>query len=1055
MWIVQLALRRPYTFVVMSLLIVVMGFVAIRRMPVDIFPEINIPVVAVVWQYSGVSPEEMERRIVSICERAYSTTVNDIEHIESQSLRGVSVVKVFFQPSAKIESAVAQLSAISSTLLRIMPPGISPPLVIRYNASNVPVVQISLKSDSLAEQEVNDYANNFLRAGLTTVQGASVVPPYGGKARVVVVDIDPNAVQAHGLSPTDVSNAINAQNLILPAGSVKIGDREYDVKLNSSPETVAALNDLPIKSADGKVLYIRDVAQVHDGFTPQTNVVRQDGQRGAYMTILKSGNASTLDVVSRIRAALPGIAATLPPSLKITPLFDQSVFVSESIQGVVVEAVIAAVLTGLMILLFLGSWRSTLIVVLSIPLSILVSIIVLYTLGQTINIMTLGGMALAVGMLVDDATVEIENVHRNLGMNKGLVQAILDGAQQIAAPAFVATLAICIVFVPIFFLGGVAGSLFSPLAMSVIFAMLASYLLSRTLVPTMMRYLLGSELHLYQGDHAHAQPSGDLIWRIHQGFNVQFEKLRDRYSAALEWALAHKRSVSIVFGGFVVFSLCLVPFIGRDFFPQVDAGQFRLHVRTPSGTRIEETEHAFAEVEKIIREVVPPDELELVLDNIGLPYIGINLIYNPAFTGINTGEILVALKEHHGATEVYTRRIRDLIHERLPQLEVFYQPADIVTQILNFGSPAPIDVQITGRNTAENYKLAQEIKHRIAAVPGAADVHIHQAFDAPQLRLEVDRSRAELSGLSQREVASDLLVSLSGSGQTAPNYWLNPKNGVNYSVAVQTPQYKISSISELMNTPVSVEGGKSPQLLTNLATLGRSTTPTAVSHYNVQPTINIQAAAERRDLGGVAADIQRILDEYKPKLARGNSIVMRGQVESMDASFFGLGAGILFAVLLVYFLMVVNFQSWLDPFIIITALPGAVCGIIWMLFVSQTTFNVPSLMGSIMCIGVATANSILLVTFANEQRRHGLNAHEAALSAGFTRLRPVLMTALAMIIGMLPMSLGIGEGGEQNAPLGRAVIGGLMVATLATLFIVPMVYSVFRKTEPKPEEEIA
>lgn len=1060
MWIVRLALRRPYTFVVVSILLVVLGIVSIRRMAVDIFPEMNIPVVAVVWQYNDISPEEMEKRIVTTAERAYTTTVNDIEHMESTSYKGTSVIKVFFQPGAKIEAAVAQLSAISSTLIRIFPPGTTPPLIIRYSATNVPVLQLSLSSDSLSEQATNDYANNFVRTGLATVQGASVSLPYGGKSRRINVDINLDALRARKLSPSDISTAISAQNLILPAGTAKYGDREYDVRLNSSPETIAALNDIPIKEIDGKLVRLRDVAQVHDGYGNQTNIVRENGKRGAYLTILKNGEASTIDVVSRVKQVLPRITATMPPALKLNLLFDQSRFVSESIKGVLTEALIAAVLTGLMILLFLGSWRSTLIVVISIPLSILTSIIVLYALGQTLNIMTLGGLALAVGILVDDSTVEIENVHRNLGLNKPLLQAILDGAQQIALPAFVGTLSICIVFVPIFFLSGVAAALFSPLAMAVIFAMLASYFLSRTLVPTMMKYLLGNEVALYklefsEGDSHSDIPNADIFWRIHRKFHVVFERFRERYMVALRSALEHKRLTFFGFTAFLIISLMLVPFIGRDFFPQVDAGQFRLHVNTPPGTRIEETERIFGEVESLIREIIPPEELNLILDNIGLPYTGANLIFsNSATIGISDGEILVSLKEGHGPTQEYMRKIRSAIKERFPGITTFYQPGDIVTQILNFGAPAPIDVQIVGRNQADNYKLAKEIEPRIAQVLGAKDVHLLQVRNVPQFRVNVDRNRAEALGLTQRDVATNMLISLSGTGQTSPSFWINPQNGVNYSVIVQTPPYKIPSLQELQNTPISDNTGNSWQLLSNVATIERSTLPAVVTHYNVQPTINIFATAERRDLGSVASDIQKILDEYKPKLPPGTTIVMRGQVENMNTSFIGLGFGLFFAILLVYFLMVVNFQSWLDPLIIITALPGAICGIIWMLYATQTTLNVPSLTGTIMCIGVATANSILLITFANEQRQLGMNAHEAALSAGFTRLRPVIMTALAMILGMLPMSVGLGEGGEQNAPLGRAVIGGLLVATVTTLFFVPVAYSVLRKKEPAPPEEI-
>jgi CzcA family heavy metal efflux pump len=1040
MWIVQLALRRPYTFVVMSILLVVLGAVTVRRMAVDIFPEVNIPVVAVVWQYGGLSAEEVERRIVTTAERAYTTTVNDIEHIESQSYRGISVIKVFFQPNAKPEAAVAQLSAISSTILRILPPGMQPPLIIRYSATNVPVLQASISSDSLAEQDLNDFANNFVRTGLATVQGASITTPYGGKARTVSVDLDLNKLNALGLSATDVSNAINAQNLILPAGTAKISEKEYDIRLNSSPETIAALNDLPIKEVGGAMIFVRDVAFVHDGFVPQTNIVRKDGQRAAFLTVLKNGSASTLDVVGRVKETLPKISATLPPSLNITPLFDQSTFVRAAIQGVLIEATIAALLTAMMILLFLGSWRSTIIVAVSIPLSIISSIIALAMFGQTLNVMSLGGLSLAVGMLVDDATVELENTHRNIGMKKPLVQAILDGAQQIAVPAFVATLSICIVFVPVFFLSGIAGSLFTPLAMAVVFAMMMSYFLSRTLVPTMMQAMLGKELHLYQEDY-HTPIRGDVFWNVHQRFNVHFEKFRTAYHAALEWALQHRRAVGTAFAGIVTVAVMLIPFIGQDFFPQVDAGQFRLHVRAPSGTRIEETEKYFEHVECIIRDVIPKEELALVLDNIGLPYIGLNLVFgNSASLGVSDGEILVALKEGHGSTEDYTREIRGRIQAAYPELETFYQPADIVTQILNFGAPAPINVQLVGRNLEENARIAKEMMSKIASIPGAVDVHLQEVFDVPQLRYTVDRSRAEEFGLAQRDVANDVLISLSGNGNTAPNFWLNPKNGVSYGVTVQTPQTRIASLDQLGALPVSADGGRT-QLFSNLTTVSRGVTPANVSHYNVQPTLNIFVSVERRDLGGTARDIQRIVDDYNGKLPRGSSVVLRGQVQSMNESFTGLLLGILFAIALVYFLMVVNFQSWLDPFIIITALPGALCGIIFMLFMSQTTFNVPSLMGAIMCIGVATANSILMVTFANDEMKRGLDATAAALSAGFTRLRPVLMTALAMMIGMLPMSLGIGEGGEQNAPLGRAVIGGLLVATITTLFFVPVVYS--------------
>ncbi|MBI1760836.1 MAG: efflux RND transporter permease subunit [Acidobacteria bacterium] len=1057
MWIVKLALRRPYTFVVAALLIGLLGGVTIVRMSTDIFPEIDLPVASVIWTYNGISAEEMAQRIVTPSERGLTTTVNDIEHIESQSLNGVAVIKVFFHPGAKIEAAVAQITAMSQSILRIMPPGSSSPFIVRYNVSNVPILQASVSSDALNEQQLYDYSQNFIRTQMATVQGASLPIPYGGKPRQIMVDIDAQALYAKGLSASDVSAAINAQNLILPAGTAKMGNREYNVRLNSSPESVEALNDLPIKQVGNATVYLREVAHVRDGSQVQTNIVRADGRRSALLTVLKSGGASTLDIVSRVKAALPKIMSTVPKELKVNLLFDQSVFVRAAINGVMVEALIAACLTAAMILLFLGSWRSTLIVTISIPLSILCSIITLSLLGETLNVMTLGGLALAVGILVDDATVEIENIHRNLGQGKALKQAILDGAQQIAVPAFVSTLAICIVFVPVVFLSGAAKSMFTPLAMAVVFAMLASYLLSRTLIPTMVMYLLRDEAKLYHGEGEFVDESHGLIGRVHNGFNEVFERLRERYQGALEWALAHRRIVVFGFLAFCLGSFILLPFIGEDFFPAVDAGQFRLHVRTPAGTRLEETERIFGQVEDAIRRLVPREELELVLDNIGLPSIGINLAYSDSATvSLSDGEILVALKEKHQPTRDYVKRLRRELKRQFPELTFFFQPADIVSQILNFGLPAPIDIQIVGRDQKGNYEIARQLEQRVSRIPGAADVHLHQVVDQPELRVNVDRTRAEQVGLSQRDVAGNLLTALSSSVQTAPNYWLNPENGVNYIVAVQMPQYKMDSVAALQNTPITgSNGAAAPQLLSNLAEVEHSTALAVVNHYNVQPTYDVYANVQGRDLGGVARAIDRVLAEFQPKLPRGSTIVMRGQIESMRSSFVGLAFGLLFAVLLVYFLMVVNFQSWLDPFIILMALPGALAGILWMLFVTQTTISVPSLMGAIMCVGVATANSILLVTFANDQRLAGVDAINAALAAGFTRLRPVLMTALAMVIGMLPMSLGWGEGGEQNAPLGRAVIGGLLIATFATLFFVPVVYSVLRhRPVRQPEAEL-
>jgi len=1082
MWIVRLALRRPYTFTVAAILLVLMGIVTISRMATDIFPKIDIPVVSVIWSFPGVAPEEMEKRFVTVTERAMTTTVNDIEHIESQSYSGVSVIKVFFHEGAKVEAGVAQVTSITQTLLRILPPGTTPPLILQYSASNVPILQLGLTSKTLSEQQLYDLGLNFIRTQLATVQGAQVPLPYGGKSRQVMVDIDPQKLFGKGLSPADVSNALNAQNVILPAGTQKIGDREYNVRLNSSPELLQALNDLPIKQVNNATVYIRDVAHVRDGFAVQTNIVAQNRVRSALLTVLKSASASTLDIISRVKAALPRIKATLPPELDITQLFDQSIFVRAAINGVLKEGVIAACLTALMILLFLGSWRSTLVVATSIPLSILCSIIILSALGQTMNLMTLGGLALAVGILVDDATVEIENIHRNLAMKKPMVRAILDGASQIAVPAFVSTLCICIVFVPIFFLSGTARFLFQPLAMAVIFAMLASYFLSRTVVPTMVRFLLREHLDeidtsLAGGiqapnggeekiDHRSRQErierprsaSGRVLGflsGIHEKFNHVFEKLRARYVNALRWCLEHRRIVFAGMGAMVLISLCLIPFLGRDFFPAVDAGQFRLHVRAPAGTRLESTQERFFQVGRAIREVVPPNEIQNVLDNIGLPTSGINLAFSDSSTiSAADGEILVALNPNHKPTAQYVRILREKLHRDFPDMEFYFSAPDIVSQILNFGIPSPIDIQVTGRDP-KGYDIANQIKARVAQIPGAVDVHVHQLVNGPDLRVNVDRTRAEQIGLTQSNVAQTMLISLSSSGQTAPNYWLNFQNGVNYQVAVQTPQYKVDTLQDLKNTPVVAPNLPRPELLGNLATVERRESPVIVNHYNVQPVFDVLANVQARDLGGVADEVSKVVDSFKSKLPRGTFLSMRGQVQSMNSSFAGLGAGLIFAIVLVYFLMVVNFQSWTDPFIIITALPGALCGIIWMLFLSGTTLNVPSLMGAIMAIGVATANSILVVTFANDERcaHENKNSFDAALSAGFTRLRPVIMTALAMIIGMLPMSLGLGEGGEQNAPLGRAVIGGLLVATVTTLFFVPVVYSLLRKKEFTCDED--
>ena len=1169
MWIVRLALRRPYTFTVMAMLIFVLGLLAFFTMSTDIFPDINIPVVSVIWTYTGISPKDMETRVINISERAMTTTVSGIEHMESQSVNGIGVIKVFFQPNVKIEEAVAEITAIQQTVLRVLPPNITPPLIIRYSASQVPVLQMVVSSPTLSEQELYDYNLNFVRQQLATVQGASVPLPYGGKPRQIMVDIDSAKMYARGVSPNDVTNALNAQNLILPAGTMKIDAREYLVKLNGSPDVVSAFNDLPVKTVNGSVVYMRDVAQIHDGFAVQTNIVRKDGLRATLLSILKSGGASTVDIVNRVKARLTQIAPGFPAGFNAEQLFDQSVFVTEAKQGVLKEAAIAACLTAIMILVFLGSWRSTLIIAVSIPLSILVSLLLLDALGYTLNVMTLGGLSLAVGILVDDATVELENIHRNLGIdNKPLTKAVLDGAQQIAVPAFVATLSICIVFVSVVFLTGPAKYLFVPLALAVVFAMMTSYLLSRTLVPVMVHFLLVPEVDLYREESAnehggkeqgkkgedaeeqaelplqrhehqeqlslldakekppqtngHApngngngnvpeyaqpregwEPDGaakeqdgqgangaggkpgepahkDWVWRIHERFNRHFENFRNGYEGMLKWALDFRAATIILFVCLFVGSFVLVPFIGRDFFPLVDAGQFRLHVTTPAGTRIEEAERTFGQVEDYIRQVVPKDEMKIVIDNIGLPVGGVNLAFSDSATvGSTDGEIQVALKPDH-KTPVWTfvKRLRRELPAKFPGITFFFQPADIVSQILNFGLPAPVDLQVTGRSP-ENFKLAHEIAAKMTKVPGAVDVNVHQLIDAPQFDVNMDRSQASLLGLTANDVANSLLISLSSSGQTARNYWVNPTNGVNYLVAVQTPQYQVDSLNQLNNTPIIVPGQSQPQLLSNLSTFKRDFDSLVINHYNIQPTFDVYADAQDRDLGGVSDDISKIVQQYLPtlpwwkeampfkpflsdhvpgmkdffklppsKVPKATTIEVRGQVQSMNTAFEKLGIGIVFAVMLVYFLMVVNFQSWLDPLIIIMALPGAFSGILWMLFATHTTFSVPSLMGTIMCIGVATSNSILLITFANDQRLdEGASALDAALAAGTTRLRPVLMTALAMILGMIPMSLGLGEGGEQNAPLGRAVIGGLLFATATTLFFVPVMYSIFRKKE--------
>ena len=1034
MWIVALALRRPYTFVVMALVILILTPITILRTATDIFPSIDIPVVSVVWFYTGLSPQDMADRIVANSERGITTTVNDIEHMESQSVYGLCVIKIFFRPGTNVQGAIAQITAIAQTTVRGLPPGTTPPLIISYSASTTPIIQLGLSSKTLPEQQLFDLGQNFLRTYLATVPGAATPYPYGGKIRQIQVDLDLPKLQAYGLQPSDIVNAVNAQNIILPSGTIKLGSLEYNVEMNGTPQTIAELNDLPVKTTNGSTLYMRDVAHIRDGFAPQTNIVRQDGNRGALMSIYKNGNASTLDIVAGVKNIVKQAAQALPPSLKVTALFDQSLFVRASIYGVLREGLIAAALTAAMILLFLGDWRPTIVISISIPLSIFVSIILLGAIGQTINIMTLGGLALAVGILVDDATVEIENIERNLALGKEMRQAILDGAQQIAVPALVSTLSICIVFVPMFFLAGVAKFLFVPLAEAVSFAMLASYLISRTLIPTLVMYIMRGH------EHREETPKSAL-GRFQRGFERKFEDFRRGYERLLETTLEYRGLFVICFLAFCLLSLGLFNFLGEDFFPQVDAGLLRLHVRALPGLRVEETARLCDEVETVLRQEIPKGQLQTVLDNIGLPNSGINQSYSSNGTiGTSDAEILIALDpEHHVSTAELTRRLREVLPRRFPGVEFFFQPADIVTQILNFGLPAPIDVQIVGMDMASNYVIAQEIANKMRHIPGTADVHVQQLLSQPTLHMDIERTRVAQVGLTAANVAQSALVSLSGSFQTSPNFWLNPANEVTYQVAVQSPQYRMTSLQDLLDIPVNSQQG--PQLMGNLVQLSPTTRAATVNHWNVAPVIDVYASTQDRDLGGVAADTDKLLKTFDGHLPRGTRIVVRGQVATMRSSFIGLGVGLVGAIVLVYLLIVINFQSWLDPFIIIAALPGALAGICWFLLLTRTTLSVPSLTGAVMCMGVATANSILMVSFAREQMDEGIPAMKAAVAAGYTRVRPVLMTALAMIIGMVPMALGFGEGGEQNAPLGRAVIGGLLFATVATLFFVPSVFA--------------
>ena len=1033
MWIVALALRRPYTFVVMALVILLLTPITIMRTPTDIFPSIDIPVVSVVWFYTGMSPSDMANRIVANSERGITTTVNDIEHMESQSVYGLGIIKVFFHPGTNVQGAISQITAISQTTVRGLPPGTTPPLIISYSASTTPIIQLGLSSKTLPEQQLFDLGQNFLRTYLATVPGAATPYPYGGKQRQIQVDLDLAKLQQYGLSPSDIVNAVNAQNLILPTGTVKMAQTEYNVEMNGSPQTIAELNDLPVKTVNGSTLYIKDVAHIRDGFAPQTNIVRSNGERGALMSIYKNGNASTLEIVKGIKNIVAIAQQALPKELTIKSLFDQSLFVRASIMGVLREAAIAAALTALMILVFLGDWRPTIVISISIPLSIFVSIIMLGAIGQTINIMTLGGLALAVGILVDDATVEIENIERNLAMGKEMKQAILDGAQQIAIPAFVSTLSICIVFVPMFFLTGVAKFLFVPMAEAVSFAMLASYFLSRTLIPTLVMYIMRGH------EHREEQPRS-VFGRFQRGFERKFEDFRRGYEGLLETTLEHRGVFVICFLAFCLLSLVLIRFLGQDFFPQVDAGLLRLHVRAHPGLRVEETARLCDEVETVLRQEIPTRELQTVLDNIGLPNSGINQSYSSSGTiGSSDSEILIALDpEHHHPTPDYIRRLRQVLPQKFPSVEFFFQPADIVTQILNFGLPAPVDVQVVGNDMDANYQIAQQIANKMRHIPGAADVHVQQMLSLPTLQMNIDRTRVTQVGLTARDVAQSALISLSGSFQTAPNFWLNPKNNVTYQMAVQSPQYRITDMQDLVNIPVTSQQGT--QVMGNLVQFAPTARAATINHYNVQPVIDVYASTQDRDLGAVAKQTDEIVKSFK-NLPRGTHIEIRGQVATMRSSFIGLAAGLLGAIVLVYLLIVVNFQSWLDPLIIIAALPGALAGICWFLLLTRTTLSVPSLTGAVMCMGVATANSILMVSFAREQMDEGIPAFKAAVAAGYTRVRPVLMTALAMIIGMVPMALGFGEGGEQNAPLGRAVIGGLLFATVATLFFVPSVFA--------------
>ena len=1045
MWIVRLALNRPYTFVVLAILILIAAPVLILRTPTDIFPNINIPVVSVAWQYTGLSPEEVEGRITGPYERSLTTLVDNIEHIESISLNGETIVKIYLQPGASLDTANAQVSAGAEEMLKQLPPGILPPQIINFSASSVPILQLGLSGKGLNEQQLNDYGMNIIRPQLVTVPGAVVPSVYGGRQRSIMVNLDPKKLQAEGLSPEEVLTALGHQNIVEPGGTAKIGPFEYDVRFNSTPATIAGLGDLPIKEANGATVYLKDVATIADGSIPQTNIVRQNGHRGVLLSVLKSGSASTLSVVKGVLSRLPLVEATVPKELKITPIGDQSIFVRSSIDGVIREGVIAATLTGLMILLFLGSWRSTLIIAVSIPLSILSSIIVLSLIGETINIMTLGGLALAVGILVDDATVTIENIERYLEEGHELNQSILEGAAQIAVPALVSTLSICIVFLPMFFLSGVTRYLFVPLAESVIFAMIASYILSRTLVPTMAMYLLKAKDH-------HAAPSQNPFARFQRGFERGFESVRSSYETVLTRLVNARKLFIPLFALGCTVLLLLIPVLGQNFFPNTDNGSFILHVRAQTGTRIEETARLCDQIEDSIRSTIPQNQMDNVLDNIGLPYSPMNTQHaTSGLFGAADADIMVSLKQDHSPTEDYVRTLRQRLPREFPGVTFYFLPADIVTQILNFGLPAPIDIQIEGNDEVNNRTVAATMIRQLRQVPGLVDLRLEQPDNSPVLNVKVDRTKALQGGYTQSDVGGSALNILSGSAQLTPQYFLNSSNHILYSIIAETPQYQIQSLADLDNIPIALPTAKMPEILADVATISRSTEPPIITHFNTRRTLDVYANVQDRDLGGVARDVTRIVDHDRPLLTRGNFVHIRGQVETMQTSYISLLYGLVFSILLVYLLIVVNFQSWLDPFIIITALPAAIAGIVVFLFLTHTTLSVPALMGSIMCMGVATANSILVVSFAKDRLAATGDALRAAVEAGTTRFRPVCMTALAMIIGMVPMALGLGDGGQQNAPLGRAVIGGLSLATVATLIFVPAVFALLHGRERRSD----